>query len=142
MVTVTELTLGQKQRLFTRLIAELIVWIYAYCKPKPTDLTTSSKWVLEVSLADGSIDNPRRFRIGETLTVAQDGVHMPNSLHYQRLAQDLNLFIDGEFIKDGGHPAWTLIGEHWESMNPLCRWGGRFLAVDSNHFSLEHDGRA
>ena len=107
--------LRQKQSLFTILLAELILWVYA------------QGW--ELTLAEGSVNPLRR-----------EFFHMRGSLHRKRLAQDLNLFVDGKWISDGSHPVWTQIGLHWEDQHPLCRWGGRFR--DANHFSLEHNGRA
>ena len=65
---------------------------------------------------------------------AQDG-HMPNSLHYSRLAIDLNLFRDGKYLTST--KAHKPLGEHWESLGGA--WGGRF--GDGNHYSLEHEGR-
>jgi hypothetical protein len=103
--------LSEKQRLFARLIAHFISHIFA------------KGWA--VTLGDGHVEG----KVG----------HMKNSLHYVRLAQDLNLFVDGEYISDGDHPAWKEIGEFWEGLHPLCAWGGRFR--DANHFSLEHEGR-
>jgi len=61
-----------------------------------------------------------------------------NSVHKIRLAHDFNLYIDGEWISDVGHPAWLDLGEHWEAMDSDARWGGRFN--DANHFSFEHWG--
>ncbi len=61
-----------------------------------------------------------------------------SSVHKLRLAQDLNLFIDGAYITDGGHPAYIELGELWESLDQMARWGGRFK--DANHFSFEHEG--
>lgn len=63
--------------------------------------------------------------------------HIPNSNHYIRLAIDLNLFKDGKYQTDT--EAHRPLGEYWESLHPLCRWGGRFR--DGNHYSLEHNGR-
>lgn len=34
--------------------------------------------------------------------------------------------------------AYKAIGEKWESMHPLARWGGRW--GDGNHFSFEWRG--
>ncbi len=84
---------------------------------------------------------------GYELTLAdglrRDGQgHRPASLHYLALAQDLNLFVRGEWVTDGAHPAWRDLGGFWLSLDPLCRWGGNFEAVDSNHFSVEWQGRA
>ena len=61
--------------------------------------------------------------------------HMKNSLHYKRLAIDLNLFQEGVYLTqtDDHLP----IGEYWESIGGS--WGGRFN--DGNHYSLEHNGR-
>ena len=60
------------------------------------------------------------------------------SVHKLRLAVDLNLFVDGEYISDGNHPAYIELGELWESLDDMARWGGKFK--DSNHFSFEHEG--
>jgi hypothetical protein len=65
--------------------------------------------------------------------------HMPGSLHYIGLAQDLNLFIDDEWVSDGSRPEWKELAEYWESLDPLCAAGYRFQ--DANHFSIEHEGR-
>ncbi len=63
-----------------------------------------------------------------------DGPHLKGGLHYKRLAQDLNLFIDGKFIQDGNHPAWKEIAKYWGLLNPLCCNGLDF--GDANHFSV------
>lgn len=65
---------------------------------------------------------------------------MPGSLHYSRLAADLNLFVDGKWRKTDCIE-WRAIGAYWESLDPLCRWGGRFTSGDFNHFSLAHEGK-
>lgn len=106
--------LARRQRLFVQLLGQLIVWVYHHVG-----------W--ELSLGEG-FDSER------------DGGHMHRSLHYLKLAQDFNLFVGGEYIRDGSHPVYGAIGEYWESLHPLCRWGGRF--ADANHFSLEWEGRA
>jgi len=64
--------------------------------------------------------------------------HKQNSNHYNRLAIDLNLFTkEGSYITDS--LAHKPFGEYWESLHPLCRWGGRFN--DGNHYSIEYGGR-
>lgn len=57
--------------------------------------------------------------------------HSKNSFHYKRLAQDLNLFIDGKYQRTT--KAHRPIGEKWEKMGGT--WGGRFGARDGNHYS-------
>ena len=113
------MSLREKQSVFALLIAQLIVWIYDF----------HEGW--EVTLAEGSVNSRRR-----------EFFHMRGSLHRKRLAQDLNIFIDGKWISDGSHPAWLEIGERWEKMHSLARWGGHFRHKDSNHFSLHHDGKS
>lgn len=58
----------------------------------------------------------------------------PNSLHKLRLAIDLNLFRDGQYLRDTKD--YEPLGLFWESIGGS--WGGRFH--DGNHFSLEHEG--
>jgi hypothetical protein len=105
-----------KQSYFAYHLAHLIIWIYSH-----------PGW--EVTLGEGSIEPTRK-----------EHLHMEGSLHRMKLAQDINLFINGQWIYDGSHPAWTTIGEHWEQQHKLARWGGRFN--DSNHFSFTHNGKA
>lgn len=102
------MTLGQKQRLFSKLIGRLIGEIYV----RGYECTFGDAW-------------------------AKTG-HMDGSMHYLRLAIDLNLFKDGVYLtKTDDH---ALFGAYWESLNQLCRWGGRF--GDGNHYSLTHGGKA
>lgn len=77
--------------------------------------------------------------LGEGFDSERDGGHMHRSLHYEKLAQDFNLFVDDRYISQGGTPEWRLLGEFWESLHPLARWGGRF--GDDNHVSIEWQGR-
>ena len=106
------MTLGDKQRLFTRLLATLLqkMWSEGY----------------EVTLAAGYVDP------GST------GPHLPTGEHPKRLAQDLNLFKDGQYLTTT--EAYQPFGVYWESLHPLCRWGGRWS--DGNHFSLFDGGMA
>ena len=71
--------------------------------------------------------------------------HMDNSLHYSRLAIDLNLFKDGKYLRTSrDHKE---LGEFWESLGGS--WGGRFGesepgaadGYDGNHYSLSWGGR-
>jgi hypothetical protein len=61
---------------------------------------------------------------------AKDGRGTKNSLHCKRLAIDLNLFADGQYMtSDAAHKPF---GEWWESLSPFNRWGGRW--GDGNHY--------
>jgi hypothetical protein len=85
----------------------------------------------EVTLGDAYRD-PRVFGpIGQ-----KRGYGHSRSAHKQRLAIDLNLFKDGQFLATT--EAHTPLGEWWEQQHELARWGGRF--DDGNHYSFEIDG--
>ena len=118
----TLMTLGEKQRLFSRLVSELIAWIYdeGY----------------QVSLGDAYRD-PRVFgKVG-----TQQGYGRSASNHKSRLAIDLNLFRheNGKWVWQQSTEAHRIIGLHWETMHELCQWGGHF--GDGNHYSFRHEGR-
>lgn len=108
--------LGDKQKKFTLMIGQLITWAYAHG--------------YQLTVGDAYRD-PRVFgMVGVT-----KGYGRARSLHKQRLAMDLNLFVDGEYMADSD--SYRPLGEYWESIGGS--WGGRFN--DGNHFSLEHEGR-
>ena len=77
----------------------------------------------------------RAYELGYELTCgdfwATTG-HKANSRHYIRLAADLNLFKDGRYLTATNDH--STLGDYWESLHPLCRWGGRFK--DGNHYEL------
>lgn len=111
------MTLGQKQRVFARLVARLIEQAYLMG--------------YEVSLGDAYRDP----RVHGALGVRKSYSH-PNSAHKVRLAIDLNLFRNNEYLELSED--YKPLGEWWEQQHPLARWGGRF--DDGNHFSFEHNG--
>lgn len=57
------------------------------------------------------------------------------SKHQDRLAIDVNLFIDNKLINDKEHPAWVDLGTYWEGMSEYNVWGGRWTTLnDPYHF--------
>lgn len=71
---------------------------------------------------------------------AKDGLGIVHSLHIQRLAIDLNLFLaDGSLVTDDtGHKE---LGKWWTAQSPDYRWGGNFSKLkDFDHYSLSPDG--
>lgn len=87
----------------------------------------------EVTLGDAYRDPRLHGSHGE-----KKGYGHRKSCHKLRLAIDLNLFLDGEYLTETEDH--EKLGEWWESLHPLCRWGGRFSNPDGNHYSLEHNG--
>lgn len=79
-----------------------------------------------------------RLTFGESFNAAGTG-HMRDSLHYIRLAQDLNLFKDGVYLTKSED--YARLGEAWKALGSLNRWGGDFKNRDGNHFSMEWEGR-
>jgi hypothetical protein len=115
---VTE-TLAQKQRRFLPLVAKLIDFAYAQG--------------FELTEGEG-------YRTPEQAALdAQHGSGIAHSLHTLRLAIDLELFKDGQYLTDS--VAYQALGEFWKKLDPDCAWGGDFTSrVDGNHFSLSWGG--
>lgn len=109
------MTLGEKQRRFTRMIADLIVWAYDHG--------------YELTFGDAYRDP----RLHGAMGVVR-GYGRGRSNHKIRLAVDFNLFRDGVFLP--GTKDHEPLGIYWESIGGS--WGGRFN--DGNHYSLEHEG--
>lgn len=112
------MTLGERQRVFTRLVAKLIEHAYE----------------MGYGLTFGEA-----FRTPEQAALnAKSGKGISNSLHGVRLAIDLNLFKDGVFLQnsDDHRP----LGEYWKTLHPDCCWGGDFSKPDGNHYSMQYGG--
>lgn len=113
----TPSTLRDHQSLFMRLVPRLIDYAYQ----SGYELTGGELW-----------------RTSEQAALnAAAGKGISNSLHRDRLAIDLNLFKDGKFLANSADH--RPLGEFWEQLHPLCKWGGRF--GDGNHYSITYGGR-
>lgn len=110
------LTLGEKQRLLGKLLPKLLYRIHD----------------LGFEVAIGEAERPQ-------VTAdyyASVGKGSKRSLHRLRLAIDLHLFRDGVYLdKTEDH---AQLGSFWESLHPLCVWGGHF--GDGNHYGITHEG--
>jgi len=110
--------LGKKQELFVRLIHQLKGFIF--------------EQGYDIREGDAFRDPRVHGEWGE-----KKGYGSAYSVHKLKLANDINLFKDGMYLtKTEDH---KVFGEYWESLHPLCRWGGRWN--DGNHYSLEHEGK-
>ena len=116
------MTLREKQSAFAFALANFITWIFN----EGCEVTLSEGYVGDTDAADGDYDGP----------------HKQGGQHYLKLAQDINLFIDGKLITNAEHPAWKMLGRRWKQMDSLARWGGDWSSGDANHFSFEHEGKA
>jgi hypothetical protein len=113
------MTLGEKQRLFTKLVGQLIGW----CYQNGYELTFGDAY-----------RSPEQAALN-----AQSGAGIANSLHTRRLAIDLNLFKNGVYLSDS--VSYKPLGDYWKSLDPGCCWGGDFhTRADGNHFSITDGG--
>ena len=110
------MTLGQAQKKFSKLFAQLILW---------------------------SFDKGYEVVLGEVFRTPQQaawyaakGKGIANSLHTVCLAADINLFKNGSYLTQSEE--YQELGLYWESLDPNCNWGGRF--DDGNHFSYSWFG--
>lgn len=114
------LTLRQRQSLFVKLVAQLIDFAYR----SGYELTFGETW-----------RTPEQAALN-----AKKGAGISRSLHVDRLAIDVNLFLDGKFLE--ATEAHKPLGDFWKTLHPDCRWGGDFRPKpDGNHYSLEFQGR-
>lgn len=108
--------LGTKQRIFSRMIADLILFAYENG--------------YELTFGDAYRDHRVFGKPG-----VKRAYSAASSLHKERLAVDFNLFKNGKFLT--ATEDHRELGEYWESIGGT--WGGRFN--DGNHYSVEHNGR-
>jgi len=75
------------------------------------------------------------FTLGDAFRANTCSHGHKKSTHRYRLAQDLNLFINDEYITSGEHPAWVILHDYFEALG-----GSAMIESDPNHFSFEHNG--
>ena len=112
------MTLSEKRSTFTRVLAALI----------------SRAGALGYDVALDQVKRTQR----EADAYAEAGRGISNSLHTLGLAADILAYRNGNYLSYSED--YRKLGECWESLHPLCRWGGRFSKPDGNHFSFEHEG--
>jgi hypothetical protein len=93
------MTLRQKQSKFAKMVPLLLLYAYEL----GYEITLGDAW-------------------------AKTG-HIKNSFHYKKLAQDLNLFKNGRYLRST--KSHEPLGLFWESIGGT--WGGRW--GDGNHYS-------
>ena len=93
----------------------------------------------ELAFDEVTVHSPRKvWHLGKQV-LATDGVHKSGSRHHDGLAADLLLYIGGQYVSDGDHPAWRIIAAKWESLSPHAVSGRRFN--DGNHVSIFEGAR-
>lgn len=124
------MTLGELQRIFAIMVAKLIKFAYdaGY----------------EITLGEAYVKKERKGKLKALKTdgdvIFVDEEHRENSNHYRKLAIDLNLFHNGEYLtKSIDHAE---LGTYWLNLGKMYKvpavWGGEW--DDGNHYSIEYKG--
>lgn len=122
------MTARQERVLFTKLLVELLSWVGE----------SYPKW--ELAFDEVTVHSPRPAHTENGRVMVRDALHRAGSRHHDGCAADLLLYIDGEYISEGGRLEYRVLGERWEELHERAAWGGRF--GDANHVSLRsEDGR-
>lgn len=134
------MTLAEKQRELPLMFASLVTWAYsqgyeltlgeAYRSDEQSEINAIGP-AARVHLADLVAT---QFPILATKIRNNTGSGIRGSLHGERLAIDLNLFING--IYQTSSEAYRPLGEKWLALGGT--WGG--IWGDGNHFSIAHEG--
>ena len=116
------MTLGDKQRLFSRFFVQLLRYIHQHGH--------------EVVI--GEVFRPPE----QAQRMADLGKGIVNSNHTRCLAVDLSLFLNGKYLTDCDD--YEFAGKYWEKLGTgkgvETIWGGRWKSRDGVHFSIKHGG--
>ena len=107
-----KMTLSQKQRKFSKLLTKWLTYLHA----KGYEITIGEVW---------------RSPETQEIYVAQGKSQTRNSFHLNKLAFDFNLFVNGNYTAYGED--YRKLGEYWESLDPGCKWGGRFGVEEKDY---------
>lgn len=136
------ISLGTLQRAFARCLASLEAKILA----DGFEYTLGEGYRTPEQAAINSLSSFDRAAVAKLLEAkysflaaaigASSSHGIKNSEHTRKLAQDLNLFKNGEFLTKPED--YRPFGEWWKKQHPLARFGGDF--GDYDHFSFEYQG--
>jgi len=109
------MTLSRKQQIFSFMLGKFLVWI----NENPGYMVSIGEAYRPPFVAE---------------YYAKQGKGVERSYHTNKLAIDLNLFING--VYQPTTEAHRILGNHWKAMDPNCVWGGDFKRKDGNHYSM------
>jgi hypothetical protein len=110
------MTVREKQSTFLMNVSKLIQWAFAN----------------GFELTGGELLRPKEM---QTLYVQQGKSKTMDSKHLDKLAIDLNLFINGVYQTDTA--SYKPLADFWQSLNPANRAGYYFTSLkDGNHFEM------
>lgn len=95
-------------------------------------------WHKNIKLTGGELQRTEEM---QRIYLAQKKTKTLNSQHLKKLAIDFAVFKPGEDVPTYDWDSIKVLGDYWESLNPLNRWGGDFNKdnikngfIDSPHF--------
>jgi len=128
---VKNMTLREKQSLFLKNISKLILWAFkqGYELTAGEVYRTESQQLLyfegyELKKIGLDLKFHKTSRKSKTM----------DSDHRQKMAFDLNLFVNGEYTNDPAH--WKVIHKKWKSMH-LKNYSGYEWGWDFNHYGMK-----
>lgn len=111
------MSLGNEQRRFTRLLADLVIYAYEIG--------------YELTYGDAYRDKRMHGEVGEKKAYGHK-----NSCHKVRLAVDFNIFEDGKYLQGSEATfAHNRLHDYWDQLG-----GGKRIKHDLNHYSFEWQG--
>lgn len=119
------MTRRQKQSKFASMVGLLIAFAYE----QGYELTFGDTWAF--NLWSFVLPLLKPILTGRQYKNLLARAHKKGSFHYRRLAIDLNLFWEGQYLLST--KAHEPLGLFWESLGGT--WGGRFKGKDGNHYS-------
>lgn len=133
--------LSECQQIFTYNISCLIQYAYDVCGIRLT-FGEAHRTPSQILLNYFGYTVERSLAGGIYLKKGRKLSHTLWSLHGDRLAVDFNFFINGQLTYD--FEKIKPLGDYWESLHPLNRWGGDFNNddvengfVDTPHFEMQ-----
>lgn len=93
-----------------------------------------------VVITETGLISTRRIELPDgTIAKGRDCVHKKGGRHYDRQACDLVVYDkDWNYLDNGSHPVYELLGTYWESLDSENRNGRKW--GDANHFSRIYKG--
>lgn len=137
------MTLSEVQRAYSTCLGKLLERVNS--TPRYA-CTLGEGWRTDVMAELNSLPLDIRHRVADAIQglapglshaiAVSTGMGIAHSVHRLRLAQDLNIFKDGQYTTNPED--YRPFGEWWKQQHPLARWGGDFK--DYDHFSFEYGG--
>jgi hypothetical protein len=123
--------LAQKQRNFPLMVASLVSWAYEH----GFELSLGEAYRSDEQSEINALGPALRVRLADLIATQfpdlaakirnNEGSGIRTSLHGERIAIDLNLFINGVYQTQT--EAYRPLGEQWEAIGGT--WGGRFSST-------------